>query len=230
MKIVLQKFIAEREFFSRRQAEVLIREGGVKLNGKIAALGDRADDDDVVEVRGKKVKSLDTNKKNISFVLNKPIGYVCTTRMFKNEQNVFDLIDTRERLFIVGRLDKDSRGLVLLTNDGAMAQKMTHPKYECQKTYEVKVTGPEKFDEAQVDFVERNFINGVNIGDEDGVAIAQAVDYLGDGVFKVILTQGKKRQLRRMFGALGYSVLDLKRTQMGEFKLGNLPEGQYKKV
>ncbi|MEI7452266.1 MAG: pseudouridine synthase [Candidatus Falkowbacteria bacterium] len=230
MKVVLQKFIAEREFFSRRQAETLIREGGVKLNGKIAALGDRADDDDDVEIRGRRVQNLDVNKKKVSFILNKPIGYVCTTRMFKNEKNVFDLIDTRERLFIVGRLDKDSRGLVLLTNDGAMAQKMTHPKYECQKTYEVKISGPEKIDEAQIDFIERNFSMGVNIGDEDGVAIAYEVNYLGDGVFKVVLTQGKKRQLRRMFGALGYSVLDLKRTQLGEFKLGNLPEGQYKKV
>jgi len=230
MKIVLQKFIAEREFFSRRQAEVLIRDGGVKVNGKIAKLGDRADDDDVVEIRGKRVKSLDAGKKNINLILNKPMGYVCTTRRFKNEQNIFDLIDTRERLFIVGRLDKDSRGLVLLTNNGAMAQEMTHPKYECPKTYEVKVTGPEKIDEIQIDFIERNFINGVNIGDDDGVAIAQDIDYLGDGVFKVILTQGKKRQIRRMFGALGYSVLDLKRVQLGNFKLGNLPEGQYKKV
>lgn len=230
MKIVLQKFIAEREFFSRRQAEVMVRGGQVKVNGKIAKLGDRADDDDIVEIKNKRVKKLDTSKKSISIILNKPLGYVCTTRSFENEKNVFHLIDMRERLFIVGRLDKDSRGLVLLTNDGDMAQEMTHPKYECSKIYEVKISGPEKMDEAQINFICHKFKGGMMLEGEDNLALAKDIKYLRDDTFEIILTQGKKRQIRRMFGFLGYNVLDLKRIQLGQFKLGNLPEGEYKKI
>jgi pseudouridine synthase len=224
MKIVLQKFIAENEPYSRRQAEGLIRDGVVKVNGKIAALGERVDENDVVLLWGKKIKVVE-NKPMIYLILNKPTGYTCTTRNFKDEKNVFDLIETTERLFIVGRLDKDSQGLVLLTNDGDLAQKMTHPKFGCEKVYEVDISHGEGERGFNPPEIIKKFKNGINLGEEDGVVWAQEVKYTGNNIFKIVLNQGKKRQIRRMFGALGYDVLNLKRVGIGSLVLGDLKLG-----
>jgi pseudouridine synthase len=227
MKIVLQKYLSEAGFSSRRQAEKFISEGRVKVNGKIAHLGERADENDEVTVAGKRVE---VKNKKIYVLLNKPVGYTCTNRSFKGEKNVFDLVNIKERLFVVGRLDKNSHGLVLLTNDGALAQEMTHPRYEMPKVYRVTVASEEEIEEGQSDMVARRFKSGVDIGEDDGIAKAQDVKYLGNNTFKVTLTQGKKRQLRRMFAILGYNVVDLERVALGKYLLGDLKEGKWAEV
>lgn len=224
MKIVLQKFIAQAGFCSRRQAEEFIKKGRVFINGKIAEPGVRADENDEVEIGG---KMLVLHKKLIYIKLNKPQGYVCTSRKFKDEKNVFDLVEVDERLFAVGRLDKDSRGLVLLTNDGDLAQRLTHPKYGHKKNYEVRIKNCELSNE-KIKEIENKFIKGVDIGEGDGVVKAKKISYVGDEKFAITLTEGKKRQIRRMFAALGYQVVDLIRVGIGNLELWDLKEGEWK--
>ena len=227
MKIVLQKFIAESGYCSRRQAEELIRNKKVTVNGEVAELGVKVDENDEVKVRGKKIV---LNKEKIYIVLNKPKGYTCTNRQFEGEKNVFDLVKTKERLFVVGRLDKDSRGLVLLTNDGDLALKMTHPRYEHEKEYIAEIFKFSNFQIFKPERIVKEFIEGVDIGDGDGIVRAKKVQYLGENKFKIILTEGKKRQIRRMFEAVGCEIKDLVRVRIGKIELGNLAEGKFKKI
>lgn len=243
MKIVLQKFIAESGYCSRRRAEELIRQKKVLVNGRIAELGMKADEGDDVKIAGRK---LSLSKEKIYIILNKPKGYTCTNRSFVGEKNVFDLVNTplpaqagrsaatpleggfKTKLFAVGRLDKESHGLVLLTNDGDLALRLTHPRYEHEKeyiaticNYELRITNDE---------VINKFKSGVDIGEGDGVVKARDIKYLGDNKFKIILTEGRKRQIRRMFKALGCEIKDLVRVRIGSIELGNLKEGCWKKV
>jgi pseudouridine synthase len=221
MKVILQKYIAEAGYFSRRQAEELIRASKVKINGKVAKLGMRAGDDDEIKVNG---KLLGLAKQKIYIKLNKPIGYVCTSRRFKGEKNIFELIKTRQRLFAVGRLDKESRGLVLLTNDGDLSQKLAHPKFEHEKEYVVSIKNEEL--RIKNEDIIKIFKSGVDIGEGDGIVKVKDAEFLGDDKFKVVLTQGKKRQVRRMFKKIGLEVEDLLRTRIGNLKLGSLEEGR----
>lgn len=223
MKIVLQKFIADSGFCSRRQAEDLIRCGKVFVNGKKAELGTRAERGDEVEI-GKRKISLAEEK--IYIKLNKPIGYTCTNRKFANEKNVFDLVKVKQRLFVVGRLDKDSHGLVVLTNDGDWSNKITHPRYGHKKKYEVVVSDKNLGEKSReiVSLLKR----GVDIGRGDGIARAKEIEYLGEGRFELTLAEGKNRQIRRMFGSAGLSVIDLQRIEIGRLKLGELKIGQWK--
>jgi 23S rRNA pseudouridine2605 synthase len=270
MKMVLQKFIAEAGYCSRRQAEELIRKSvgaqnivPIQVNGQPAELGMKVDENDDVRIYGQKII---LNKEKIYIMLNKPVGYVCTNRKFKGERNIFDLlsdynifadnkIPSREgwrgapgcvtvnhgntprpsgtpfkrgrgtRLFTVGRLDKDSQGLVLLTNDGDLTQKLQHPRYEHEKKYVVKV----KSQNAKVKSIEENLKGGgVDIGEGDGVAKVKRIKYLGSDKFEIVLTQGKKRQIRRMLQALGCEAADLVRTSLGSLELGDLKSGQWR--
>jgi len=221
MNIVLQKYIADAGYCSRRDAEELIREGKVKLNGQVAELGARAGANDQVIVAGKILKP--ANDK-VYIILNKPIDYVCTNRFFKEEKNIFELLDARERLFVVGRLDKNSRGLVLLTNDGELTEKLSHPRYGHEKEYEVTV----KNQELGIKNLEFQFKKGVDIGEGDGIVRAKRVEMIGKNKFRVILTEGKKRQIRRMFRVLGLTVTDLVRVRIGVIKLGDLKLGEWR--
>jgi pseudouridine synthase len=237
MKIVLQKFIAESGYCSRRKAEELIRQGLVSVNGKVAELGSKAEGLDDVKINGKK---LGIAAEKIYVILNKPKGYTCTNRQFEGEKNVFDLLKTSprpspsqgegaiERLFVVGRLDKESRGLVLLTNDGDLTQKLTHPKYEHEKEYIATITNYEL--RITNDKIIAKIKKGIDIGEGDGVVKAKDIKYLGNDKFRIILTEGKKRQIKRMFWSLGCEVKDLVRVRIGKTKLGDLAEGKYKKI
>lgn len=220
MKMVLQKFIAMSGCSSRRQAEEMIRNGRVKVNGRKAELGLKVGEADEVEIGNKKIVLAN---KPIYIKLNKPAGYVCTSRRFRSEKNVFDLVKIKERLFAAGRLDKDSRGLVLLTNDGALAARLTHPRYEHEKEYLVKARG-RNFGAKNV---LKKFKEGVEIGEGDCFVKAEKIKHLGGERFEIILTQGKKRQIKRMFKAAGYEVADLIRTRIGHLKLGGLGEGRW---
>lgn len=234
MKTILQKFIAASGYCSRRKAEEFIREGFVTVNGRMAELGMAVDDGDEVKVDGEKI-GLAAQK--IYLALNKPKGYVCTNRSFAGEQNIFDLVQSKERLFVVGRLDKDSRGLTILTNDGDWANRMSHPRYEKEKEYEVKIINykSSSFAKAMEDKqiinnkeLTSKLLSGVDIGEGDGVVKAKKAEYLGDDRFKIILGEGKKRQIRRMFQVLGCEVEDLLRVRIGKILLGELKEGKYK--
>ncbi len=225
MNIVLQKYIASSGYCSRRKAEEFIRAGKVFVNGEQAELGQRVSSSDEVSVKNTKIEARD---KKIYIKLNKPRGYVCTNRDFDAEQNVFELIDDEYRhLHVVGRLDKNSHGLVILTNDGDFTEKMTHPRYKHEKEYLVRIKD-ENLSACQADknieFREmmKELKKGVDIGDGDGVVRVKSIEQLSDKIFKIILTQGKKRQIRRMFEAVSYKVSDLERVRIGNIVLGDL--------
>lgn len=224
MKIILQKIIAASGYCSRREAERLIRDGSVKVNGQTALVGEQADPkNDKITVRGEVIGRAE---KPVYLIFNKPIGYTCTNRQFPGERNIFELIRRPERLFAVGRLDKDSRGLVLLTNDGDLTLKLSHPRFAHEKVYEVKV----KDEVINPKLVIKELLTGVDIDEEDEPLKAIKAEYLQNDLFIITLNEGKKRQIRRMFETLGTKVADLKRIRLGSLNLGDLPEGKYREL
>jgi pseudouridine synthase len=233
MKIILQKFIAQAGIASRRRAEELIRTGKVSVNSRPAELGMKADENDEVRVGGKRIF---LKSEKIYILLNKPVGYVCTNRKFKGEKNIFELVNIKERLFTVGRLDKDSRGLVFLTNDGDLALRLEHPRYGHEKKYSVRIAANQKRISTNHESLSGNWISmiikklesGIDIGEGDGIVKMKRIKYLGDNKFELVLAEGKKRQIRRMFSALGYEVMDLMRVSIGSLELGNLPIGKWR--
>jgi len=225
-KIILQKYISNAGYCSRRKAEGLIRLGRVKVNNKIAELGIKASSDDKIKIGDELIV---LPKEKIYIILNKPVGVTCTNRKFKNEKNVFELLpDEFKNLHVVGRLDKNSSGLVLLTNDGDLTMRMTHPKFGHEKKYIIQLRI--KNQESSIKEIISSFIKGIDIGDGDGVVKAKKIRYLEKNKFEIVLTDGKKRQIRRMFKALGLDVVDLKRAAIGNIKLGNLEEESWKKL
>lgn len=219
--MTLQKLIASTNNYSRREVEQLIKDGRVLLNGETAQLSDRADENDEIKI-GHKTLVLQEPKK-IYIKLNKPVDYTCTNRFFKGEKNIFDLMPVQEKLFVVGRLDKDSRGLLLLTNDGDLGQKLSHPKFEHKKVYEVRVDNLKGMNTSRVC---KALLEGIDIGD-DGIVRARAAKYLQNKQFIITLSEGKKRQIRRMMSGLDLQVIDLRRINLAGLELGNLPEGKW---
>ena len=225
-KIILQKYISNSGYCSRRKAEEFIRLGQVRVNGKIAELGMKVLENDKIKVDDKLIV---LPKKKIYIILNKPVGVTCTNRKFKGEKNVFEFLPAEfKNLHVVGRLDKNSHGLVLLTNDGDMTMRLTHPRFGHEKRYVVQLKI--KNEELKIKGIVNSFLNGIDIGDGDGIAKAKNVEYLENNKFEIALTEGKKRQIRRMFKVLGLGVIDLKRTAIGDIELGNLEEGLWKKL
>jgi len=221
MKMILQKIIATSGYCSRRQADALIREGKVKVNGEMATIGDQADlDKDTITINKHVLPRADSK---LYIKLNKPLNYTCTNRSFKDEKNIFDLVDLPTRLFAVGRLDKDSRGLILLTNDGDLTQRLTHPKFQHEKIYEVKVKG----EITDLEKIKTNFLKGVILGGDKEVGHAKKVKYLQNKIFIITLSEGKKRQIRRMFDTCDLEVIDLRRIDLAGLKLDALPEGRW---
>jgi 23S rRNA pseudouridine2605 synthase len=221
----LQKFLANAGVASRRKAEELITSGRVKVNGRVVTeLGTKIDDaKDVVVVSGKQIKSAEP----IWIALHKPRGYLSTRQDPQGRPTVYDLLPPAlHGLFYVGRLDLDSEGLLLLTNDGDTANRLLHPRYEVERVYEVLVRG-----ELKPDRIEQ-LLAGVEL--DDGVATAQSIKVLGlarnEMRLRIVLREGKKREVRRMLWAVGHKVLRLKRLSYGPIKLGRLPEGKWRKL
>lgn len=233
-KINLTKLIAESSPYSRRQAEQLIRDGLVFVNGKRAELGEKHDNNISIEIEGKVIQHKQGEKK-IYIKLNKPAGYVCTNRSFKGERNIFSLLKNApqiETLFSIGRLDKDSCGLLLITNDGDTNYRLSHPKFEHQKVYLVEVASAGVFQdkfflESFLEKMMKSFRSGVDI-EQETLAKAKRIEYLGDRKFKIILTEGKKRQIREMFKYFKLRVVKLKRIQFAGIELNNLKESEWK--
>lgn len=216
MAVRINKFLAQRGYCSRREADRLVEAGKVRINGRVARLGDSVGSEDEVTVAGRTYLE---RPDPIYIMLNKPVGIITTTDR-KSPDNVIGLIGAKERLFPVGRLDVDSSGLLVLTNDGDLAEKLTHPRYEHEKEYVVKTT--EEISEADLDRLRK----GVRI---DGKKTLPArVKRISPNRFSVSIREGRNRQIRRMFTAIGHHVLALKRVRVHTLKLGRLSVGKWR--
>ncbi|UMZ73897.1 pseudouridine synthase [Natranaerofaba carboxydovora] len=221
----LQKFIAHAGVASRRKAEELITSKRVKVNNEIITeLGTKINPDtDRVYVDGDEIK---IEFENVYYILNKPKGYVTTVKDEKNRPTVLELVDTDKRIYPVGRLDLNSRGLLMLTNDGKLAHRLTHPRYKVNKTYKVMVKGK----------IPQSVVNTLSDGImlEDGFAKPLKVELLtvknDETLIEMVLGEGRKRQVRRMFKEVGYPVVDLVRTRLGNLYLKGLPEGKFRQL
>lgn len=222
-QIRLQKFISQCGVASRRKAEELILGGHVKVNGKTAVLGDKATSSDKVFVKGKRLVKPKSNNRYI--MLNKPRGYITTMSDERGRKCVAELVrDVGVRVYPVGRLDKDSEGMLVLTNDGEFANKIMHPKNGIYKIY--RVTVRPSIDEEQLVKLE----TGVEL---DGKKTAPARVHVlhkepGRVVLEMMLHEGKNREIRRMCDAVGLEVARLKRTQIGCVKMGMLKQGAWR--
>ncbi len=219
MKERLAKVIANRGLASRRQAEVLISSGKVKVNGVIVReVVTLVDANDEVMVAGQKAEVV----KKVYYLLNKPTGYICSKSDPHNPKNVMSLVPKTPAVYPVGRLDKDSQGLLLLTNDGDLTFKLTHPKFNLHKTYLVFV------DKDLDSKIVAKLKNGVRL--DEGLAKADKVVFKNQRSLEIVLHQGWNRQIRRMLETLGFKVVSLTRISEGKLSLKNLPLGKFKQI
>ncbi len=227
MKERIQKVLSAQGYCSRRAAEELIRQGKVFLNGRRAILGDTMEvGRDVIHVEGSRVR-MEKRPEKYYYILNKPRGVVTTMGDEHAKKTVVELMeDIGVRLFPVGRLDKDSEGLLIMTNDGALANNLTHPSKGIAKVYRVSVSP--KASERQI----TELAGGVQL--EDGFARPASLRVTSDDsdktVMEMVMREGRNREIRRMCEAVGLTVTRLKRTSYGPVKLGNLPAGQYREL
>ncbi len=221
MSIRLNRFLAQSGFGSRRACEAFVRDGRVTINGKIVTdLSTQVGEGDQVKV-GSRLAHNEAAARSLTAMLNKPKGYLCTADDPEGRKTIYDLLPPDwPRVFYVGRLDVDSEGLLIVTNDGALSQRLTHPSYKLPKTYEV--TLDREFDFSLADKLRK----GVLI--EGKKARVEEIHALGGSSVKVVLMQGIKRQIRLMFLYLGFKVRRLIRTQIGSLKLDRLPSGRLK--
>lgn len=224
----LQKFLARAGVASRRSAEKLITEGKIRVNGVIIKeLGTKVDPfKDKISYNGKMVK---LERKKVYYMLNKPKGYISTVKDDKGRKTVVDILsDVEERIFPIGRLDYNTEGLLLLTNDGDFMNKLLHPKYEIGKTYVAKIDGIINLDDLH------KLADGVKL--EDGktapadVYLDSINKTLKESRVEITIYEGKNRQVRRMFKALGYEVKALKRIAFAGLTLNKLKRGEYRKL
>ena len=216
----INKYLSEAGVCSRRGADRLIGEGRVSVNGTLAFLGSVVNKEDEVRVDGNLVKAV---AKKVLIAFNKPRGIVCTTADPKSKDvNIIEYINYPERIFPVGRLDKDSEGLILLSNDGDLSNKIMKARNFHEKEYEVELDKP--FDD--------EFLNKMSEGVPilDTVTRKCTLKRAGKTSFNIILTQGLNRQIRRMCEYFGYKVVRLKRIRIMNIKLGNLKSGTYRNI
>lgn len=217
-QIRLNKFLSDAGYCSRREADRLVEQGAVKVNGKTAVMGQKVTINDSIMVKG---KNISREEEQILIALNKPVGIECTTDL-NNPDNIVDFINFDKRVYPIGRLDKNSQGLILLTNDGSIVNNILKGSNYHEKEYVVTVDKP-----VTDDFIKK-MSTGVRILDQ--VTRPCKVTKVKKYVFNIVLTQGLNRQIRRMCGELGYNVQKLKRIRIMNIELGNLPVGQYRKV
>nr|WP_276938434.1 pseudouridine synthase [Helcococcus sueciensis] len=214
----INKYIAKCGITSRRKADTLIEQGKISVNDKVmTSLGYIVQEDDVVKYEGKIIKLIEDK---YYIMLNKPIGYTCTNSKKFDDKVIFDLIDIDTKLFSIGRLDKDSRGLILITNDGDIYNNVVHPRNEIFKKYIVKL------DKSFLHSDKYKIESGIDIGDY--ITNPSRIKILGKNILQIEINEGKNRQIRRMFDVLNYEVIDLNRVSIGDIKLGELPIGSYR--
>lgn len=221
----LNKYIADAGICSRRKADELIGNGNVKINGAVVKeLGCQVEDGDVVQVNGKRIESVG---KKVYVAVNKPMGYITSMDDEHDRATVAELVaDIPERLFPVGRLDYNTTGLLIMTNDGQLTYTLTHPKHEIYKTYIAKVGG------FLSDTRLAKLRKGVDIGGfvTSPAKIKVIKQMPRHAVVEISIREGKNRQVRKMFAAVGNRVLELQRVSIGEIRLGRLMEGHYRKL
>ncbi|KNB60855.1 23S rRNA pseudouridine(2604) synthase RluF [Chryseobacterium sp. Hurlbut01] len=216
-KTRINKYLSEVGFCSRRAADKLLEEGRITINGIVPELGTKISDEDIVEVDGKPIR--ESQEKPIYIAFNKPIGIVCTTDTKRERDNIIEYINHPKRIFPIGRLDKPSEGLILLTNDGDIVNKILRAQNNHEKEYLVRVDKP-----LNTKFLDK-MRNGVPI--LDTVTKKCEVERIDDMTFRIVLTQGLNRQIRRMCEYLGYEVKKLKRIRIMNIKL-DLPLGKWR--
>lgn len=218
-EVRLQKFLSQQGFFSRREAENMIRKNRLTINGKLATLGDRVSIEDVICLDGNCLE-FSKNIKKIVLAFYKPRGVESTWEK-DLETKTLAHYDFKQRVFNVGRLDKDSHGLLLLTNDGELANRLMHPKYRKEKEYLVVLN--KEFDDKFL----KKMSNGIVLSKHKTTKKC-FVERVESKIFRIILTEGQNRQIRRMCETLDYKVVDLLRIRVGKIYLGDLKEGKYR--
>lgn len=215
----INKYIASCTGYSRRKAEELILSGKIKVNDKVVHdLGRQVETSDKVYLDSKLISP----NKFVYYTLHKPVGYTTTTSDPHAKKIITDLVPTNPPVFPVGRLDKNTSGLILLTNDGDFAQKMAHPKYEKEKEYIVETDNPLSANSLEL------LRKGIQL--DDGVTAPAKISVIGDKLYSLTIHEGKNRQIRRMIEKVGAKVITLKRIRIGDFELGDLKEGKYKEI
>lgn len=218
----LNKYLALQLGISRREADELIEKGSVTINGASAVLGARVADSDTISVKG---KFLDRTKTDfIYLMLHKPVGYVCSRKRQGESPTIYELLpEIYHTLKPVGRLDRDSSGLILLSNDGDFAFRITHPSFAKTKVYEVEL-------DSELAPLHQQMIGDYGVTLEDGTSKLQLMR-LSDSnrkQWQVTMSEGRNRQIRRTFASLGYTVTKLHRTQFGNYSLDDIKKGEYK--
>jgi len=222
--IRLNKLLAHQTGISRREADLLIEQGRAIVNGKPAELGQQVTATDLISVDGKSIQHQTAAYTYILF--HKPVGYVCSRRAQGDNPTIYDLLPAEyHTLKPVGRLDKDSSGLLLLTDDGDFAHRMTHPSFHKNKAYEVTL-------DHALEPLHRQMISDCGVDLEDGKSQLQLerIQEGNDTDWKVVMHEGRNRQIRRTFTALGYTVTRLHRTNFGTYELDELPAGKFTTV
>lgn len=217
----INQFLAQGTDLSRRKADEAIEQGRVEINGTLAKIGDIVIESDYVTLDGQIVPHA---IKLVTIMLNKPAGYV-VSKNGQGSQTIYDLLPEEfHSLNPIGRLDKNSSGLLLLTNDGELANKLTHPSHEKKKIYEVELN-------KSLDALDQDLIHDKGVKLEDGISRLELKPLNVSGKsWRVTMHEGRNRQIRRTFAALGYKVVSLHRTHFGDYTLGKLPEGEIKTV
>ena len=218
----INKLIAQSGYCSRRKADELIKNSKVCVNGTILLdLSYQVNDGDIVEVEGKKIRK---KEEKVYIAINKPVGYTSTVKDKFANKKVVDLIKSNTKVYPVGRLDKDSHGLLILTNDGDLTYEITHPKFEHKKVYEVLVKGKPTKNKIQ-ELKNGIILDGYKLKKSNIEFIANVKD---NTKYMVTINEGRNRQIRRMFDYINHPVLDLKRVQIGNYKMDdNLKSGEY---
>jgi 23S rRNA pseudouridine2605 synthase len=219
----LQKLIAQAGIASRRAAEQLIVEGRVKVNGQVVReLGTVAQTSDLIEVDGSPIKF----ETNVYYVLNKPAGVLSTTSDDKSRRTVVELIRETNRIYPIGRLDYDTTGVLLLTNDGEFANALIHPRFKVEKEYDVKAQGLIRREESAM------LTKGIRLEDfQSQPAKVLRVEYdekKENSHVSIVITEGKYHQIKRMFEAIGHPVLKLRRARFGNITCDGLKQGEYR--
>lgn len=223
-EIRINKYLASLGIASRREIDKLIEEGKIKVNGEVISAGIKVTDNDTIEVKGKKITK-ETEKK-VYYMLNKPLEVLSSAKDDRGRKTVVDIIKCKERIFPIGRLDYNTTGLILLTNDGELFNRVIHPRSEVYKEYYVKVLGEIK------DSSIKTLEDGVEL--EDGVTLPAYVKVLsrerGKSELIISIREGRNRQVRRMMDAVKHPVVILRRERIGKLSLGKLKIGEYREL
>lgn len=217
----VQKLLAAAGIGSRRACEELIAAGRVAVDGDVIVLGAKASPTQVITLDGERIH---TDPQLAYLLLNKPQGYVTTVSDPQGRATVMDLVPTNPRVYPVGRLDRDTEGLLLLTNDGELANRLAHPRYQVEKTYVVQIRGPARRRSL------RRLMDGIEL--DDGPARARSVRELGSAgdktLLEIVLAEGRKREVRRMLAAVGLPLERLARVKLGPLPLGDIAPGKFR--